>query len=228
MTGGNSKVLWLGVRRIRNVPGSKRDTVFAAEDSSHSWKPLLKHSGTQRSPTMILGDMANFSALEVAVRLGSVNWWTDQECASLGARHRPCCRESRLSLQPAVFDSIPEKASFVRYYERLVLILTSPSARNQLYLKLVPRFSTETPQVICTGGGKCSGQEGTSLQRNDLLKVDLYQIATTYQHLRQPVVIQTDCVNTPFCCIAEGSGLNNPDNISLIIPTLVTRQTTGV
>lgn len=53
------------------------------------------------------------------------------------------------------------------------------------------------------------------MQRNDLPKVDLYQITTTYQHLRQPVIVPADCVNTPFCCIAEGSGLNNPDNISL-------------
>lgn len=63
ITGGNSKVLWSGVRRIRNVPGSKRDTFFAAEDSPHSWKPLLKHSGTQRSPTMIWGEHGEFQCI---------------------------------------------------------------------------------------------------------------------------------------------------------------------
>lgn len=175
-----------------------------------------------------LGNTANFSALEVAVRFGLLNWWTDQECAGVGARHHPCCRESQLSLQPAVVDSILEKSSFVPYYGRLVSILTSPSAQDELNLKPIPRSSTETPQVICTGGVKRSGQEGPLLQRNDLPKVGLYQIATTYQHLQQPVVVPADYINTPFRCIAERSGLNNPDNISLITPPLVTRQTTGV
>lgn len=152
MTGGNSKVLWLGGRKIRNVPGSKRDAFLAAEDISHSWKPLLKHSRIQRSPTMIWGNTAKFQCLEVAVRFGGLNWWTDQECAGVGARHHPCCHESQLSLQPAIAGSILGKASFVPYYGRLVVILTSPSAQDKLYLRPIPRFSTETPRVICTGG----------------------------------------------------------------------------
>lgn len=45
------------------VPGSKRDTFFATEEGPHSWKPLLKHSGTQRSPTMIWGGHGEFQCI---------------------------------------------------------------------------------------------------------------------------------------------------------------------
>lgn len=54
--------------------------------------------------------------------------------------------------------NVPGNASLVRYYERLVHILTSPSSRDILYLKLIPRFLTETRLVICTGAGMSPGQ----------------------------------------------------------------------
>lgn len=45
------------------------------------------------------------------------------------------------------------KLSLVAYYGHLVHILTSPSSRDVFYMKLIPRFSTETRPVICTGAG---------------------------------------------------------------------------
>lgn len=66
-------------------------------------------------------------------------------------------RVSSPSKQPSSAVSRGE-ASFVLYYGCLVSILTSPSAQDKLYLKPVPRFSTETPQEICTGGGESSVQ----------------------------------------------------------------------
>lgn len=70
-----------------------------------------------------------------------------------GTRHHLCFWEGQLS-QTTVVGTVPGKASLVRYYERLAHILASPSSRDILYLKLIPRFLTETPLVICTGAGR--------------------------------------------------------------------------
>lgn len=45
------------------------------------------------------------------------------------------------------------KLSLVACYGHLVHILTSTSSRDVLYMKVIPRFSTETRLVICTGAG---------------------------------------------------------------------------